>query len=376
MDAEMLENLHADHSDVSAFENKDQEKLDPMKALAIGRDELDTAGPGPGNSGGGGDLSANRHFPVELVPHRDRWGIVLAGGDGVRLRSLVKAICGEERPKQFCPLVEGRTLLAQTLRRTELTIPRDQVLVSVAGYHSEWYMREAGLLPDQLIIQPSNRGTAPAVLHSAMSIAQIDPNALVAVLPSDHHYSNESLFVAALESAFETAAECPDAVVLLGARADHPETEYGWIELGDSVRQQDLFSVRAFREKPSHETARDLWLNQGSVWNTFVMVGRVGAFLEMFQDALPKLATDLAAAAPWKGRQTNIESSLYAQLPSIDFSKQVLSTQTKRLLVLRLGDVGWCDLGGPERVLAMFPPDSPPPWMAQWQRTSDPEVIS
>ena len=101
----------------------------------------------------------------------------------MRLRSLVKLICGEERPKQFCPLFDGRTLLAQTLRRAELTIPRTQLLVSVAGYHSKWYMHEAGLPSAQLIVQPANRGTAPAVLHSALSIAQIDKNALVAILP-------------------------------------------------------------------------------------------------------------------------------------------------------------------------------------------------
>src|SRR6185436_14902971 len=143
----------------------------------------------------------------------------------------------------------------------------------------------------------ANRGTAPAVLHSVLSIAQIDEHALVAVLPSDHHYSNESLFAAELESAFMTAAACSDAVVLLGAHADRPETEYGWIDLGRPLRQQhDLFEVRAFREKPSFELARNLWLNQGSVWNTFVMVGRVKAFLGMFHNALPKLTTDLAAA--------------------------------------------------------------------------------
>jgi mannose-1-phosphate guanylyltransferase len=295
----------------------------------------------------------------------------------MRLRSLVKVICGEERPKQFCPLVEGRTLLAQTLRRAEMTIPREQLLVSVAGYHCEWYMREAGLLPNQLIVQPANRGTAPAVLHSALSIARIDEDALVAILPSDHHYSNEPLFTAALESAFLTAAKYPDAVVLLGAQADHPEIEYGWIELGEPCRQHDeLFEVLAFREKPSFETARKLWLNQGSVWNTFVMVGRVKAFLEMFRDALPELTTDLATATPWEGSQTHIEHSLYERLPFTDFSKQVLSAQTKRLLVLRLGDVGWCDLGGPDRVLAMFSPDAPPPWMAEWRRSTVAEVMA
>src|SRR4029077_5106828 len=178
---------------------------------------------------------------------------------GTSLRSLVKVICGEERPKQFCPLFEGRTLLAYTLRRAELTIPREQLLVSVAEHHCKWYLQETGLLTDQLMVHPANKGTAPAFLHSVLSIAPIDENAFVAILPSDYHYSDESLFWAALGSAFISASEFPDAVIMLGAQPDSSEIAYGWIELGDSLRQQDeLFEVRAFREKPSLEIARKL----------------------------------------------------------------------------------------------------------------------
>jgi len=315
-------------------------------------------------------------LPAGPASHRNRWGVVLAGGEGTRLRTLVKLICGEERPKQFCPLFDGRTLLAQTLRRAALTIPRSQLLVSVAEHHRKWYLQEAGLPTDQLIVQPSNRGTAPAIVHSVLSVAQIDENALVAILPSDHHYSNESRFAAALESAFAGAERCSHAVVMLGARADYPETEYGWIELGESLPQQnELFEVRGFREKPSFETAQKLWLNQDSVWNTFVMVGQVKAFLEMFYHALPELTAELALSTLWRGSETHIEPSLYKEIPSTDLSRQVLSAETKRLLVLRLGDVGWCDLGGPERVLAMFPPGSAPTWISEWRRSNGVEVM-
>jgi len=333
-----------------------------MTVVAMRQDELQTVEP---------DLE-----PAGPDSRRNRWGIVLAGGEGTRLRTLVKLICGEERPKQFCPLFDGRTLLAETLRRAELTIPPAQLLVSVARHHRKWYRQEVRLPTDQLIVQPANRGTAPAVVHSVLSIAQIDENALVAILPSDHHYSNESRFAEALDSAFIAAEKCPNAVVLLGARADYPETEYGWIELGESLpHQDDLFAVRAFREKPSLETAQELWLNQDSVWNTFVLVGRVKAFLKMFVGALPELTAELANSTLWKGSQTHIDRAVYKRIPSTDLSKQVLSAETKRLVVLRLGDVGWCDLGGPERVLAMFPPGSAPTWILEWRRANDAEVM-
>jgi mannose-1-phosphate guanylyltransferase len=315
--------------------------------------------------------------PTDARANRSRWGVVLAGGDGTRLRSLVKLIYGEERPKQFCSLFGDGTLLAQTLRRAELTIPREQLLVSVAEHHRKWYLQEAALPASQLIVQPANRGTAPAVLHSILSIAQLDENAVIAVLPSDHHYLDESLFACTLDSAFVSASESPSAVLLLGAQPDYAETEYGWIELGEPLRQRnELFGVRAFREKPSLETARKLLLNRDSVWNTFVMVGRVEAFLAMLRAALPELSNVLATATLWNGTETHIERSIYKRISSADLSKQVLSTETERLMVLRLGDVGWSDLGDPGRVLATFKSDSMPEWMAEWRRANGAQAMA
>ena len=309
--------------------------------------------------------------PGELISAARRWGIVLAGGDGLRLRPLVELICGEKRPKQFCPLFDGCTLLAQTLRRAERTIPREHLLVSVVAKHRKWFLQEDGLSRDQLIVQPVNRGTAPAVLHAVLSIAQIDENALVAILPSDHYYSDESLFARTLESAFLHAGEFPDAVMLLGAQPDHPEVGYGWIELGAPLPPDELFRVRAFLEKPSREIAQKLYLKRDSVWNTFVMIGRVKAFLAVLQSALPELTAVLSRATMWRGRETHIERSLYKVLPFVDFSRQVLSSETERLLVLRLGDVGWSDLGDPRRVLDTFVARPAPEWVARWTQAHE-----
>src|SRR5437879_2280117 len=111
----------------------------------------------------------------------------------------------------------------------------EQLMVSLTSDHCKWYSREAGLRPSQRVVQPANKGTAPAILHSLLSLARLDAQALVAILPCDHHYSNEQSFASALECAFETAAERSDSVVLLAAQPDYPEVEYGWIELGSPL---------------------------------------------------------------------------------------------------------------------------------------------
>ena len=88
----------------------------------------------------------------------------------------------------------------------------------------------------------------------------MDEDALMAVLPSDHYYSDEACFTAALESAFEIAANRPESVVLIGAQPSRPEVEYGWIELGAPVEDGsgELCHVRRFLEKPSLEIAETL----------------------------------------------------------------------------------------------------------------------
>jgi mannose-1-phosphate guanylyltransferase len=281
---------------------------------------------------------------------------------------LTKLISGDDRPKQFCPLIGGRTLLEQTLRRSERTIAREQLLVSLSGHHSKWYTQEERLLPSQRVVQPANKGTAPAILHSLASLARRDPQGLVAILPCDHHYSCEELFTSALECAFETAAERPESVVLLGAKPDYPEVEYGWIELGSPIGREsgELFRVRGFREKPTIDVARRLF-EQGSVWNTFVMVGHVQAFLQMVQATLPDLLNVLASASLWAGSETHVERSLYEYVPSVSFSHRVLSAEPGRLVALRLREVGWSDLGDPGRaLLAARENGCEPEWIKKW----------
>ena len=302
------------------------------------------------------------------ISRGNRWGVILAGGDGVRLRPLTRLVCGDERPKQFCPLFGGETLLERTLQRSERSIPREHLLVSLSLRQRQWYLREEGLLPSQRVVQPENRGTAPAILHSLFSLACLDAEALVAILPSDHYYSDEQSFASALESAFETAALQKNSVVLLGARPDYPEVEYGWIEPGFSVGPigGELFRVRSFYEKPAVDLARSL-LDRGSLWNTFVMVGHVRAYLQIVRAVLPDLFQMLASAPMWAGKEMHIEGSLYERIPSASFSGRVLSSNPERLMVLRMNDVGWTDLGDPGRAyMAARKNGYEPRWVKDW----------
>jgi mannose-1-phosphate guanylyltransferase len=307
------------------------------------------------------------------TPARHRWGIVLAGGDGLRLRELTEWVWGDHRPKQFCPILSESTLLEETRHRAERTVPPGQILYSVTRAHEEYYLPSLADRLSQTIVQPSNRGTAPAILSALTRIAHADPNAVVVILPCDHYYSPESSFTATLESAFAIAEQRSRSVVLLGIEPTGPEVEYGWIEVGETIPgHSGVFQVGAFREKPPLSQAEAL-LRAGSLWNAFVMVGRVSAFLEIGRATVPGLLQVLESSqVTTTSGEIRIPEAVYNQIASTDFSRQVLSAATDRLLALRLADVEWSDLGDPYRVLVTILEKNGylPSWAKLWPEAS------
>jgi mannose-1-phosphate guanylyltransferase len=303
--------------------------------------------------GQGGSNSFARH----VDRRRDRWAIILAGGDGTRLRSLTRSISGDERPKQFCPIIGGRTLLDQTSRRVALSVPANQTLTVLNETHERFYKPLFKETPrDRLLVQPANKGTAPAILFSLLRAAQLAPKATVALFPSDHFFADDQQFMSHVDSAFAAAHINPRVITLLGIQPEGPEVEYGWIEPETSLFAQmprSISRVRRFWEKPNLHLANAL-MNQGCLWNSFVMVGRVDSFLKMTQRALPALYESFSAIAPTFGTESEAKAlnNLYSWIPSSNFSQEVLSQRPDDLAVMQVSDVGWSDLGEPKRVFS------------------------
>jgi mannose-1-phosphate guanylyltransferase len=202
--------------------------------------------------------------------------------------------------------------------------------------------------------QPKDRGTAAAVLLAAHRIVAQDPKAVLVVLPSDHFVADDESFMAHVAEAVEFLERRPDRIVLLGAEPTEPETDYGWIELGEPEPRSGrnpMYRVLSFREKPSQAMADELF-SSGALWNTFVFAGRAAALVEAGRACLPSLHDRLARLDSFLGTEHErwALGQAYELAQRASFSRAILERCPEKLAVMRLSGVSWCDLGTPERV--------------------------
>ena len=169
----------------------------------------------------------------------------------------------------------------------------------------------------------------------------------VAFFPCDHFYTDDDSFRLTIRCAVECAEQNSEWIVLVGAVAEYPEVDYGWIEPGVVVSEcvvGPLARVARFWEKPPVDQARTLF-RRGCLWNTFVTVGRATTFFEMLCSRVPETVLAISRAMA-----NDRFDTAYLEVDTVDFSRDVLANLPQRLLVLRDRTSGWADLGSPARV--------------------------
>jgi mannose-1-phosphate guanylyltransferase len=296
------------------------------------------------------------HLPIGTGRRENDWAVILAGGDGTRLKSLTRRISGDDRPKQFCRILGHETLLEQTRRRILLEVAPQRTIYVVNRAHQLYYAPLLTAEPvKNLVIQPGNRGTAQAILYSLLRIAAVDTKAVVAFFPSDHYISDDYQFMAQMRCALEISHRRSDLVMLMGIHPQRPEVEYGWIEPAEPISAGSgarVFAVRRFWEKPEAMLPRSLF-RRGCLWNSFVMVGAVKTLLRIIEKALPEVYRAFASLPPcFNSRdEANTANMLYDKLGETNFSHQVLATSPEQLAVSEVIGVKWNDLGEPKRVM-------------------------
>jgi mannose-1-phosphate guanylyltransferase len=271
-------------------------------------------------------------------------------------------VYGVDVPKQYCTFKGDQSLLRMALRRAAMLTSRERVVPVVSDQHRQWWEPQLADVPrDNIVVQPCNRGTACGVLLPLIHVLLKEPRASVVILPSDHFVRQEAVFARTATKAFKIVRDAENSIVLLGIRPDGPDSDFGWIEptLGalDGVHW-----VLSFVEKPLPVAAQRL-MEQGCLWNSCVLVARGVALLSAFKRAFPELVERFGAAcvSSTAGEGEERLSRLYARLPSLDLSRDLLQPNDDDLRVLPVPPCGWSDLGTPERVARCLENEGIPP---------------
>lgn len=314
-------------------------------------------------------MDANAHHGQNVSARTEnRWCIVLAGGEGMRMRPSIHAWFGGDRPKQYCTFIGSRSMIQHTLDRAHSIVSEGHVVTVIGQGHSRHFSDSTRMQALDLVLeQPDNLGTAPGIFFPTAYVLANNPEAVVAFLPSDHFVHPEYLFCEQIIHAYELVEKYKSKILLVGAVPDRAETEYGWIDPvrdhghGGVDKTLKLMNVMRFREKPDVMEAQAL-LQQDCLWNTMVMVAKAKVLWDLGRQCLPDMMCIFDAylmvlrAISEKRLESRYESAalarVYKDLRPADFSRDILQHISEQSMVMPMQDVAWCDWGHPQRVAA------------------------
>ncbi len=276
--------------------------------------------------------------------------VILSGGSGSRLWPLSRSLY----PKQLLPLSSGRTMIQETaLRAGPSHFARPIIICNEAHrFIVAEQMQEVGVSPLRLVLEPIGRNTAPAIATAALILAKTDPDAIMAVLPSDHVIADHPGFLDALGRAGTAAAA--DHLVTFGMKPTAPETGYGYIQRGAALTEGS-FKVERFIEKPDLERARAMTAQPEFLWNSGMFVFKAATFLEEVKRLCPDILAAVSSSIEKAVEDIDflrLEAASFAQSPSASIDYAVME-HTARAAVVP-ADFGWSDVGS---------------WSALWEIT-------
>ena len=270
--------------------------------------------------------------------------VILNGGSGTRLWPLSR----EDKPKQFLSLLGDDTLFQSTIKRAlriSGTEPKNVVTVTLEKHKKETLRQALEIDPslsDHILCEPDARNTAAAFIYAAYYVRQyFGEDALMWVLPSDHHIDDE----VALRSALEHAANIAryDYLVTFGIQPTRPETGYGYISNGEALNEPDVYAVEQFVEKPTIEIAEQYFESGEYLWNSGMHVFNAKAAIEAFNMHAPKTDFLVRQSLSDPNTMKKPKAKVYTDIQKEPFEKAVLE-KSKNVAVVSC-DIGWCDIG-------------------------------
>jgi mannose-1-phosphate guanylyltransferase/mannose-6-phosphate isomerase len=270
--------------------------------------------------------------------------VILSGGSGTRLWPMSREAC----PKQFLPLLQGRSPFRATLDRLRAVDALQPPLIVASQEHRFLVLdqlKAAGVTPLGIYLEPCGRNTAPAAAVAASSLLSDDPDALMLVLPADHDITDERSFARAVS--LGAAAAQAQWLAVFGIEARWPETGYGYIERGDALASPEgCYRVAKFVEKPEVEIARRYVASGQHYWNCGIFLFGAARFLGELRRLQPELEVACQEAASTLIEDhgcCRIDPAVFSRCRSISIDYAVLE-HTDAAAVVPAG-FGWSDIG-------------------------------
>ncbi len=283
------------------------------------------------------------------------YAVIMAGGGGTRLWPVSR----KNKPKQLLPLLGEETLFQSTVTRLSNLFPPERILVVTVAEQMTDMREQAPQIPlENYLIEPGPRGTASVVGLAAAILHQRDPQAVMAIFPSDHHIRNRDLFHYLIKAAVDVAKT--GQLVTLGITPTSPSTAYGYIQQGAQLTHKfnyPAYTVKSFKEKPDEQTAQQLIRTGDHSWNSGMFVWKTEQILAEFSRQMPALDSVLKQIAEAKASQRDaVIKSLWPELQveTIDYG---IMENAKNVAVLPASGLGWSDVGSWDLLFEVLLPD-------------------
>ncbi len=276
------------------------------------------------------------------------YAIVLAGGVGSRLWPRSR----NNNPKQLLDLISDRTMIQETLDRLRLMMPVENITIVVGENHAVMVRQQLADLPaENVLIEPSGRGTAPAIGLALLHIQRMaalagDTDPLIGSFHADHVITDRISFARAVKTAAEVAEQ--GYIVTLGIKPDSAHTGYGYIERSEQLAEVDgvpVFRVARFVEKPPRATAEEYLATGRYSWNSGMFIWKLSTILSEYDRYLPELSAQLKeidaaySQADYPGNLAKIWNTVRSE--TIDVG---IAEKSQQMAVLPV-DIGWSDVG-------------------------------
>lgn len=273
------------------------------------------------------------------------YAVIMAGGSGTRFwPQSTKAL-----PKQFLNLFGKGTMIQNTAERIKDVIPQERIMVVTNESYVSIVKEQLPKVPVENIVgEPVAKNTAPCVAIAAELLYKKDPEAIMVVLPADHHITNPEKFNKILTSAVEKA-ESGNHLVTIGINPSRPETGFGYIH-ADNTRQEKfaentVYPVKAFTEKPDEITAQRFVDSGDYFWNSGMFIWKASTVLNEIEQHLPEMFSEVKQASPELYESTHDAAikDFYFACESISIDYGIMEKAGSVFVVP--GEFGWNDVG-------------------------------